>query len=93
VARLGGVCAVAGGVRVAPPGGGGGGEKVEGERGSGDRGRLRAKGRGWCRWRLKRVAWAVKGGRGRGGGEGKKERDSMDRAWIAESATKGEKGE
>lgn len=46
VARLGGVCAVAGGVRVAPRWSNGKAEGMEGGRGPGDRGRLHRGGRG-----------------------------------------------
>lgn len=56
VARLGGVCAVAGGVRVAPEGNGKeGGWKEDEGRGT-EEGCI-----GGCRWRLERVAWVEDG--------------------------------
>lgn len=68
VARLGGVCAVAGGVRVAPRWSNGEAEGMEGGRGPGDRGRLhRGGGRGRGGGRVSVVAGTRCVGGGTGG--------------------------
>lgn len=57
VARLGGVCAVAGGVRVATVGGSG--RKNGRRKRAGGQSQVAPRG---CRWRLERVAWVGNGG-------------------------------